>query len=65
MKIYEPSLHESQFVDELRLNPKFLGIDSTLAANEYDFIFAVEVIEHLFDEDIGPCTGKNPHESQD
>jgi SAM-dependent methyltransferase len=52
VKIYEPSLHESQLVDELRQNPRFLGIDSTMASNAYDLIFAVEVIEHLFDEDI-------------
>jgi hypothetical protein len=52
VKIYEPSLQESQLVDELQQNPRFLGIDSTIIPSGYDVIFAVEVIEHLFDEDI-------------
>jgi SAM-dependent methyltransferase len=52
VKIYEPSLHESQLAEELRQNVRFLGIDSTIAANAYDLVFAVEVIEHLFEEDI-------------
>jgi SAM-dependent methyltransferase len=58
VKIYEPSLQESQLADELRQNPRFLGIDSTIVANAYDFIFAVEVMEHLFDEDIRPVLEK-------
>ena len=52
VKIYEPSLHEAQLTNEFLQNPRFLGIDSTVVPSGYDLIFAVEVIEHLFDEDI-------------
>jgi len=58
VRLYEPSLRETQLPDDIRGNPRFLGTDPTITPNEYDVIFAVEVIEHVFDEGVAAVLGK-------
>ena len=58
VKIYEPSIDETKLPHEIRKNQKFLGADQTVASNGYDIIFAVEVLEHLFENDLRPVLTK-------
>lgn len=52
VRVSEPTVEEAQLAPDIRTHSRFRGIDPDIVHDSYDGIFAVEVIEHLFDDAV-------------